>query len=212
MTPKELLNVDSFGEFVGLREMMLLPAEEAPTERIPSLEKIADVENDIALALDATCLLAAWGSKRHVDRLKQYCEQRVDLEKNFHPHRLRNYDQIYENFLAALISYWLWFDEYDDEKAEEARTYIYPVVILIVQLANHCQFELDRLYSAIKNRHWIEYLPHIKSHFEALFHSPNQHQWKFVDTINFLDQYDKNFVSEVLIRNGKSRVDFPLER
>jgi len=209
---RELLHTDKSGQYVGFRDLLLLEKDEVPVERIAALKQVADQDGDIENALIATYLLAAWGDRSYVDKLKQYCENRINQKGNISPHRLRNYDQTYEYFLESLIGYWCTCEEAGSEEAEGAREYIFPVIVLIIQLANEYPFELTALYGAIKRGQWLEYLPHIKSHLEKLFKFAEQHQWKYVDAINFLDQYDEQYVTDTLSRYGKSRSDFPLEK
>lgn len=211
MDIKKLLNSDRNGNLIGFREMLCLSEDEAPLDRIPLLRKLSD-GGDLALALESSCLLAAWGDKSYVDRLKNYCENRVDQKANFKPHRLRNYDQTYEYFLAALVGYWFWHEDIGQEEASKARDEIFPVIVLIVRLAGKCQFELTKLYGFIERHLWLEYLPYIRAHLKALFEDSGQHQWKFVDAINFLDKYDKEFVATLLSQYGKTRSDYPLEQ
>tara|TARA_B100001063_G_C16756796_1_gene553602 strand:- start:411 stop:1049 length:639 start_codon:yes stop_codon:yes gene_type:complete len=212
MTHKELLNTDGSGLSIGFSEMLLLSADEVPNNRIPLLKKLADSQNDLALTIDASCLLSAWGDKGYVDRLKYYCDSRIDQQGNFRPHRLRNYDQTYEYFLTALISYWLWYDDIGKAEADKAREYIFSTIVLIIELASVCPFELKELYDFVNKRGWKEYVPYIKTHLELLFESPIQHQWKFVDAIKFLDKYDDYFVTELLTLHGKTRSDYPLDK
>ena len=98
MTPKELLNNNEFGVAIGFSEMLLLSADEIPKDRIHLLKLLADSEDSIAHAIDAACLLSAWGEKEYVNRLKYYCEIRIDQKGSFRPHRIRGYEQIYEYF------------------------------------------------------------------------------------------------------------------
>ncbi|MBL4796320.1 MAG: hypothetical protein JKY50_02780 [Oleispira sp.] len=212
MTHKELLNTDEFGVSIGFSEMLLLAADEIPNDRILLLKELADSQSDLASAIDASCLLSAWGDKIYVDRLKHYCDSRIDQKGNFRPHRLRNYDQTYEYFLTALISYWLWYDDIGKAEADKARKYIYSAMILIIELASVCPFELKELYGFVSKRGWKEYIPSIKTHLKLLFQSVDQHQWKFVDAINFLDKHDKDFVTELLVKYNKSRSDYSLDK
>ncbi|MBB6521850.1 hypothetical protein [Pseudoteredinibacter isoporae] len=213
MKELDLINKSEDGEFIGFYEMLLLPKDEIPVNRVADLLDLVELGSTPEIKVYALCLLVSWGNESAFDRLAKECssgEGLLELDKS--SHRLRGYSTVYEKVLEAFICYWINQVEVSEILGDGARKKIFQPLSDIIEKSNRNPFELKKLYSHILDYNWLEFAPLVKKHLEEVLSDDSGNQWKVVDAINFLDQYDVEFVSMALLKKQKSRKDFQLDR
>ncbi|MBI6824658.1 hypothetical protein YA0026_24835, partial [Pseudomonas syringae] len=93
-------------------------------------------------------------------------------------------------------------------KKDVARAEVYPLLSKIIELAASNPFEITDVLSFIKREQYFEYLPLIKGYLMSIIDNPEVHRWKIYDAIEFLVEFDSQFVVSLLEEKRKSIEDF----
>lgn len=99
-----LLYEDEEGEVIGLDEVQLL--DPAPLERIPFLLRLMS-SDDIYLIFQSAIILAAWGNEQGLAKVEELIDIQVHKIYEISPHRIENYDNVYDDLAYAVHLYGL---------------------------------------------------------------------------------------------------------
>lgn len=101
---RHLLYEDAGGHVVGLDEVQLL--DPIPTERVASMRALLGGA-DLYLAYQAVLVLTAWGDPVGLGKLEEFVDARVDEKMEFAPHRISDYDNVYDELAEAVYLFGL---------------------------------------------------------------------------------------------------------
>ncbi len=101
---RHLLYEDAVGHVVGLDEVQLL--DPIPTERVASMRALLGGA-DLHLAYQAVLVLTAWGDPVGLGKLEEFVDARVDEKMEFAPHRISDYDNVYDELAEAVYLFGL---------------------------------------------------------------------------------------------------------
>jgi len=101
---RHLLYEDAVGHVVGLDEVQLL--DPIPTERVASMRALLGGA-DLYLAYQAVLVLTAWGDPVGLGKLEEFVDARVDEKMEFAPHRISDYDNVYDELAEAVYLFGL---------------------------------------------------------------------------------------------------------
>lgn len=183
-----------------------LDLEDVPKNRISKLKDLMNGKNEY-LALEAAKILTCWLDDDGFYFIEKFVCEREPLTENWSPHRLRNYDQTYSFILRTISSYWA--RSHDKGLGDISRKNIFNIVLKLIYLSNTMPFDISVVFRLVKNEKFTEYLPMIKTHFEAISANPHLHHWKVADCAHFLMEFEPDFVAKTLAKHGKTLADYP---
>lgn len=134
---RRLLYEDENGEVVGLDEVQLL--DPVPTERIAPTRALLH-SPDLYLVYQAALALTAWGDPAGLLQIEAMIDARVDRRMEFAPHRIYDYDNVYDEMADAVYIYGLSSDAQREDRLRVFRK--------LLALYGPCYFE-SKLKSAL---------------------------------------------------------------
>lgn len=134
---RHLLYEDEDGEVVGLDEVQLL--DPVPTERIAPTRALLH-SPDLYLVYQAALVLTAWGDPAGLLQIEAMVDARVDRQMEFAPHRIYDYDNVYDEMADAVYVYGLSSDAQQEDRLRVFRK--------LLALYGPCYFE-SKLKSAL---------------------------------------------------------------
>ncbi|KTB73821.1 MULTISPECIES: hypothetical protein [Pseudomonas] len=183
-----------------------LDLEDIPQERMDAVIHLLRNADDEVVKFLAARLLASWGVFEGFSVLKEFVEKKSTIIANVYPHRLHGYDDTFRQVLMAVVMFYA--NMAGAGKKDVARAEVYPLLSKIIELAASNPFEIIDVLSFIKREHYFEYLPLIKSYLMSIIDNPEVHRWKIYDAIEFLVEFDSQFVVSLLEEKRKSIEDF----
>jgi hypothetical protein len=132
-----LLYTDENGEATTFEEVQLL--DEPIPERIEPLRALA-AGDDVYLAYQAASLLCSWGDPVGLEKVVEMVDTRIHEREEISPHRIHDYDNVYDELAYAVHLYGL---NSDEQQGERRRT-----LAKILGLYGRMQFE-SRLKHAL---------------------------------------------------------------
>ncbi|WP_459745972.1 hypothetical protein [Pseudomonas sp. 3A(2025)] len=181
-----------------------LDAEDIPQDRMEAVKDLLSHTDDEVRFLAAK-LLTSWGVHEALIALEKSMT-RPDVIEGIYSHRLHGYDDTYRHILMAVTMYFA--HSADRGEKELARTQIFSMVLKIITLANNRPFEIANALSFIKHQHCLEYLPAIEQHLASIIDHPDIHRWKIYDAIEFLMDFNREFVMALLKEKNRTIDDF----
>lgn len=153
---------DNDGELIeDMEDVFYCDDDDIPQDRIPKLEvlltPIIDAKSSL-VPMEAAKLLAAWGSVKAIDYIEYCIDSRVDRLGNLEPHRLHNYDTIYEKFIEDILNYHARCADCSEKKGVEARKRIFSVMKKIIILSKEIVIDLGFKIKILEKKDWREYL------------------------------------------------------
>ncbi|WP_455808679.1 hypothetical protein [Pseudomonas koreensis] len=183
-----------------------LDLEDIPQERMEAvIDLLRNADDEVAKFLAAK-LLASWGVFEGFSVLKEFVEKKSAIIANVYPHRLHGYDDTFRQVLMAVVMFYA--NMAGAGKKDVARAEVYPLLSKIIELAASNPFEIIDVLSFIKREQCFEYLPLIKGYLMSIIDNPEVHRWKIYDAIEFLVEFDSQFVVSLLEEKRKSIEDF----
>jgi hypothetical protein len=135
---RHLLYEDESGDVVGLDEVQLL--DPPPESRIEPLRRLLS-SDDSYLVFQAAIVLAAWGDDAGLDKVEELVDSQIHTSGEFSPHRIDDYDNVYDDLAYAVHLYGL------TEKREEDRARIYSKML---RLYGPCVFQSQLKYALLR--------------------------------------------------------------
>jgi hypothetical protein len=185
-----------------------LDNEEIPWDRLPKLKELMRGDNEF-LSIEAARLLANWGDDEGFSFLESFVCDRAPPTMNWMPHRLHGYDDNYKHILDAITMYEARKCDADPLNKLTYRKRISKSVKKIIELSNLMSFQISGLFPRVGRDGYIEYIPDLKTHFEAILKNPKLHHWKVGDCAHLLMKFDPEFVTQALAKHGKTLADYP---
>ncbi len=136
---QRLLYEDEDGRIVGLDEVQLL--DPPPLSRIPAVKSLLK-ETDLYVVFQAALVLAAWGDSEGLAKIEELINKRVHTIQEFAPHRIYDYDNVYDELAYAVYLYGL------SSKHETDRKRIFEKLL---RLYGPSQFESKLKYALLKS-------------------------------------------------------------
>ena len=99
------------------------------------------------------------------------------MQGGWYEHRLRGYDDTYRFAPKAFVGYWAMLADRSKSDGETARREIFGPTQRVIELSNDLPIEIDNLFWPIEDNDFIEYLPALKSHLQAILKEPQKHHW-----------------------------------
>ncbi|MCK9697469.1 hypothetical protein [Pseudomonas syringae] len=183
-----------------------LDLEDIPQERMEAVIDLLRNADDEVVKFLAAKLLASWGVFEGFSVLKEFVEKKSAIIANVYPHRLHGYDDTFRQVLMAVVMFYA--NMAGAGKKDVARAEVYPLLSKIIELAASNPFEIIDVLSFIKREQYFEYLPLIKGYLMSIIDNPEVHRWKIYDAIEFLVEFDSQFVVSLLEEKRKSIEDF----
>ncbi|MCK9711976.1 hypothetical protein LT706_10610 [Pseudomonas syringae pv. syringae] len=183
-----------------------LDLEDIPQERMEAVIDLLRNADDEVVKFLAAKLLASWGGFEGFSVLKEFVEKKSAIIANVYPHRLHGYDDTFRQVLMAVVMFYA--NMAGAGKKDVARAEVYPLLSKIIELAASNPFEIIDVLSFIKREQYFEYLPLIKGYLMSIIDNPEVHRWKIYDAIEFLVEFDSQFVVSLLEEKRKSIEDF----
>ena len=184
-----------------------LDAEDIPWERASEFKEIMRSSTNEYDQVWAARELANWGDDEGYDFLESYVCDQPPVDEILMAHRLRGYDDTNTQILWVAVKYWA--RKSDAGLKREARKKIFKLVSRIITLSNSMQFDINAVFSIVRDDGMTEYLPLLKEHLQAILQHPEFHYWKVADCAHFLMKLDPEFVTQTLATYGKTLADFP---
>lgn len=183
-----------------------LDLEDIPQERMEAVIDLLRNADDEVVKFLAAKLLASWGVFEGFSVLKEFVEKKSAIIANVYPHRLHGYDDTFRQVLMAVVMFYA--NMAGAGKKDVARAEVFPLLSKIIELAASNPFEIIDVLSFIKREQYFEYLPLIKGYLMSIIDNPEVHRWKIYDAIEFLVEFDSQFVVSLLEEKRKSIEDF----
>lgn len=136
---RHLLYEDENGAAVGLDEVQLL--DPVPAERIAPTRALLH-SADLYLVYQAALVLTAWGDPAGLLQIETMVDARVDRQMEFAPHRIYDYDNVYDEMASAVYGY-----ELSSEAQREERLRVFRKLLA---LYGPCYFESKLKYALLK--------------------------------------------------------------
>lgn len=185
-----------------------LDEEPIPQERVPKLLALMN-KGDGYLAFRSAWLLCNWGNDQGFEYMRAFVLKDPPIGEGWYPHRLRNYDDTYRMAMDAFVGFWARKATRSQQEGEIARKAMLSPMLRIIGLSNTMPFSIDSFSYLISKRDFIEYLPALKAHLQAIIKEPEKHHWKVADCAHLLMKFDPAFVQATLAARGKTLADFP---
>ncbi|MCQ3013898.1 hypothetical protein NLO86_27245 [Pseudomonas savastanoi] len=183
-----------------------LDLEDIPQERMEAVIDLLRNADDEVVKFLAAKLLASWGVFEGFSVLKEFVEKKSAIIANVYPHRLHGYDDTFRQVLMAVVMFYA--NMAGAGKKDVARAEVYPLLSKIIELAASNPFDIIDVLSFIKREQYFEYLPLIKGYLMSIIDNPEVHRWKIYGAIEFLVEFDSQFVVSLLEEKRKSIEDF----
>lgn len=151
---QRLLYQDEDGRVVGLDEVQLL--DPVPAGRIGPVRALLGA-GDLYLAYQAALVLTAWGDPAGLSEIEAFVDARVDRQMEFAPHRIYDYDNVYDELAEAVYLFGL---SSVDHRADRLR-----VLQKILALYGPCGFE-SKLKRALLRLDFPELAPDVRDALE----------------------------------------------
>lgn len=187
-------------------DLFNLDLDDIPWGRAPQMKEIMRANTNAYDALLAARLLTSWGDDEGFDFLESFVCKQKSSDENIMPHRLRGYDDTLTQILAAFVKYWA--TKCDGGFEVLARRKIFTPIGKIISLSGSMPFEIYKIESLV-NAGYVEYIPLLKAHLEAIIKNPKLHHWKVADCAHLLMKFDPEFVTETLSAYGYTLANFP---
>ena len=127
---QRLLYQDEDGHTVGLDEVQLL--DPVPVGRIAPVRALLGGD-DLYLTYQAALALTAWGDAAGLDKIEEFVDTRVDRKMEFAPHRIYDYDNVYDELAEAVYLFGLSSVDYRADRVRVFRK--------LLALYGPCSFE-----------------------------------------------------------------------
>ncbi len=134
-----LLYESDDGEVVGLDEVQLL--EPPPIGRIPAVRELLE-HDDPYVAFQAAVVLAAWGERTGLARIERFIDERVHETTEIAPHRIKDYDNVYDELAYAVHLFGLSGEQTDDRLR---------ILRKLLRLYGVCAFESKLKYALLRS-------------------------------------------------------------
>jgi hypothetical protein len=198
-TLNDLLYVVPPGTEKYAADLCDLRLEDIPWNRVPELSALLSGSDEF-VAVEAATVLCSWGVDEGFEYLRSFVAKQPPLAENWHPHRLRLYDQTYERILHALVGYWAL--KSDRGESDHARKKVFEPVTRIIELSNAMPFEVSAIFWVVREKNFEEYLPVLKAHLRSIVPNPDLHHWKLNDCAALLMKFDPDFVRQQFALHG----------
>ncbi len=155
---EDALYTDESGSLIGLDEVQLL--DRPPLERFSILQAALESQ-DLEIRYRAAVVLAAWGDDQGLDAIEDMIDNRIDQKGICVPHRIHQYNNIYDEFAYAIYL----FGHSGRRSSDLSR-----IFKKILQLYGPCRFE-SKLKNALLAREDRDIIPSIESACERALDS-----------------------------------------
>ena len=136
---RHLLYDDEDGRVVGLNEVQLL--DPVPAERIAPVRALLQ-SRDLYLVYQAALALTAWGDYAGLLQIEAMVDARADRQREFEPHRIYNYDNVYDVMADAVYLFGLSSEAHLEERLRVFRK--------LLAFYGPCQFESNLKRALLK--------------------------------------------------------------
>lgn len=174
-----------------------LDSDDIPQSRVEALKLLLDSE-DSEICFNAAIVLTSWGYKDGLNKLESVINNNYRV---FMVHRLYSYDDSLLHVLKAVKRYWAVQTDMGNEN--DARQDVYPVISLIIIKSSTEKFDISILYPWLERQMYLEYIPLLKEHLEAIIDNRDFHEWKICDVISCLMKLAPDYVDDLLKKKGK---------
>jgi hypothetical protein len=181
--------------------------QDIPWGRAPQIKEVMRTSENAYDVLLAARVLTSWGDDDGFYFLESYVCDQEHADENIMPHRLHGYDDTYTQLLDALVSYWA--KKATAHDGDSARKRLLRPILKIIEQSNALPFSIDGFFWLVEKKGYVEYIPALKSHLEAIIKNPKFHYWKVADCAHFLMKLDPEFVTKTLAAHGYTLEDFP---
>ena len=181
-----------------------LDLEDVPIERISALVELLNHE-DKNIQFRAAILATNWGIIEGFTKLNIFLDDEEYLEDDgFSSHRLRNYNEIYEQILSAFIRYQAIGN---DNLVEGIKEIVFAPIAKIIEKSNYQPFSIGLLYYSSEEK----YTPLFKKHLSLIIIDRKNNYWKIHDVLKKLLQVDKDWVYQFLEKHNLKLKKFGLK-
>ncbi|WP_428555638.1 hypothetical protein [Pseudomonas edaphica] len=182
-----------------------LDPENIPRERINAVLDLLRHASNSEEQFLAAKLLTSWGVYEGLIVLEG-CMEKPESIEGIYSHRLYGYDDTYRQILLAVTRYFS--NVADRGEVEAARVQIYSPLSKIITLASSKPFEIGKIFDFVKRKKYSEYVPLVEEHLSTIIDHPEVHRWKIHDAIEFLMNFNPDFIASLLKEKNKSIDDF----
>lgn len=151
---RRLLYEDKSGKVIGLDRVQLL--DPVPSERFLPTRALLH-SPDLYLVYQAALVLTAWGDPAGLYQIETMVDARVDRQMEFAPHRIYDYDNVYDEMAGAVDLFGLSSAEHQDDRVR--------ILQKILALYGPCFFE-SKLKDALLDSDFSELLPDTQAALE----------------------------------------------
>ena len=151
---QRLLYEDEEGRVIGLDEVQLL--DPVPPERISPVRALLG-SADLYLTYQAALVLTAWGDPIGLSKVEEFVDTCVDQAMEFAPHRIYDYDNVYDELAEAVYLFGLSSVDHRDDRVRVFRK--------LLALYGPCFFE-SKLKRALLRLDFSELAPDVRGALE----------------------------------------------
>ncbi|MBD9466227.1 MULTISPECIES: hypothetical protein [unclassified Pseudomonas] len=184
-----------------------LDPEDIPQERMSAVLGLLINSDDEAVRFQAAKLLTSWGVVEGLLALEESMERPAFI-KDFYIHRLHGYDDTYRQILMAITMYFA--NMAGRGERDVARAQVFLPLSKIIEFAGDEPFEISDALAFVKRERYLEYIPLFKKYLRSIIDHPEIHRWKIYDAIEFLMEFEPDFVMSLLKEKNKTIEDFSL--
>ena len=189
-------------------DLTSLDEQDIPIDRIPALLALLEGDDEQA-AFRAAWVLCEWGIRPGFEYMRSFVMLNPSMQGGWYEHRLRGYDDTYRFAVDAFVGYWAMMSDRNKVDGETARKDIFAPVQRLVELSNDLPFEICYFFWLVEDKGFVEYLPALKEHLQAIIKEPQKHHWKVADCAHLLMKFDPDFVTQTLAEHGYTLLNFP---
>ncbi|MCY9846364.1 hypothetical protein [Vibrio caribbeanicus] len=202
---------DANGHLIeDMEDVLYCDDRDIDQERISELEVLLvpiTSAQDSLIPIEASKILAAWGSEKAIEYLEFCIDERIDCLGNLDPHRIHgDYDTTYERMVDSLFQYYTRYTErdyaisntYHGELAEKAKNKINAPLVKIITLSKELTLDMGYLIKVLKHESWKEYLPTLKECYLDFMQRPEKdlnRQWNLLALTELLNEWDPDFLT-----------------
>ena len=225
---QHLLYEDEDGRVIGLDEVQLL--DPIPLSRVSQLRELLS-EDDLYLVFQAALILTAWGDAFGLRKIEELVDKRIDQTITIAPHRIYDYDNVYDEMADAIGLFELSSEEMTDERKR--------ILEKLLNLYGEMEFESKLKHTLLKSD-FISLLPSVEKAVERAnnfgkiylasnllpvlgkWHSLVFHQWievfakspdqtpnpkyNVIESFDFLPQSEKAEIKNLLLTSSDLKI------